>query len=149
MTTTPTISRTEATVQGSRGVLPAVPQPVRTSRGSNFEAYSWYYFRVSGVLILLLALTHLAIMHLINNVDVIDYKFVAARWASPFWRIFDWLLLTLTVTHGANGVRVAINDYVRRRGWQLVAHSVNWVLMILILMIGSVIIMYFQPVATR
>lgn len=110
---------------------------------SDFELWSWYYFRVSGVLLLFLALGHLAIVHLINSVDVIDYAFVAARWQTIGWRIYDWLLLFLAITHGQNGLRVIIDDYVRPRSWRTVAHTANWVCLGFFLALGTLTVVSF------
>ena len=68
--------------------------------GGNFELWSWYFFRVSGVLMLVLVFGHLLIVHIINNVDVINYEFVALRWQTLGWRAYDWLLLFLAIVHG-------------------------------------------------
>ncbi len=84
-----------------------------------FELFAWFFMRVSGILLLVLALGHLTIMHLINSVDAIDYAFVASRYAAPFWRTYDLLLLILALLHGLNGVRTIIDDYVRPREWRL------------------------------
>ena len=111
--------------------------------GSAFELWSWYFFRVSGVLLLLLAFGHVAIVHLINNVDVVNYAFVATRWQTIGWRVYDWLLLALTLTHGQNGLRVLIDDYVRGRGWRVLAHTLNWVLLGFFLALGSLTIASF------
>lgn len=119
----------------------ARPRPVNT-----FELYSWYFFRVSGILLLIFALTHLAVMHLINNVEVINYDFVRDRWASPLWRTFDLLLLTLGLTHGLNGARVLIYDYVQSRGWRLVSLSVLYTVGAFFLLIGAQVIITFNPV---
>ena len=97
----------------------------------------------------MLVLAHLGIVHLVFGVDQVDFNFVANRWSMPIWRIYDWLLLALAVTHGANGVRIAIDDYVRSPGWRLVAQSVNWVLMAIILMLGTTIVLVFQPPVGR
>lgn len=113
--------------------------------GSNFELYSWYFFRVSGLLLILLAITHVVIMHVINTVDEIDYDFVADRWNSPFWRAFDWLMLVLALLHGLNGARIAVDDYVRPRGWRVFAHSVLWSTLIIFLIIGSIAVVTFNP----
>ena len=110
---------------------------------NRLELWSWYYFRVSGVLLLLLAFGHMAIMHVINTVDVIDYHFVAQRWQTIGWRIYDWLLLFLAITHGQNGLRVLIDDYVRRRQWRLVAHTANWLLLGFFLALGTLTIATF------
>ena len=112
--------------------------------GSSFELWSWYFFRVSGVLLLLLAFGHLAIMHVVNNVDAIDYHFVAERWKTIGWRIYDWLLLVLAITHGQNGLRVLIDDYVRPPGWRAFAHTANWILLAFFLGLGTLTIAAFR-----
>lgn len=115
----------------------------RPARGS-FELWSWYYFRVSGVLLVFLAFGHMAIMHLINSVDMIDYAFVAERWQTVGWRIYDWLLLALALTHGQNGLRIMIDDYVRSRPARTLAHTANWVVLFVFLAIGTLTIATFQ-----
>jgi succinate dehydrogenase / fumarate reductase membrane anchor subunit len=111
--------------------------------GSNFELWSWYFFRVSGVLMLILVFGHLLIVHIVNNVDVIDYRFVAERWQTIGWRVYDWLLLFLAIVHGQNGLRVVIDDYVHRRGWRVVAHTANGVFLGFFLVLGTLTIVSF------
>jgi succinate dehydrogenase / fumarate reductase membrane anchor subunit len=113
---------------------------------SNFELFSWYFFRISGILLLFFALLHLLIMHLLNNVDVIDYNFIVQRWASPLWRTFDIMLLVLALTHGLNGARVLIYDYVHSRGWRTFAVTTLYVVGILFIVLGVQVILTFQPV---
>jgi len=115
------------------------------TRGNQFELYAWLFMRVSGLLLLFLALGHLAIMHLINNVDTIDYAFVANRLASPFWRLYDFLLLVLALVHGLNGLRVIVDDYVQSRGWRVVAMSALYTIGFIFLSIGSLVLFTFQP----
>lgn len=117
----------------------------RPRPNSNFELFSWYFFRISGILLLFFALLHLAIMHMINSVDVITYQWVADRWASPLWRTFDLMLLVLALTHGLNGVRVLIYDYVHSRGWRTFAVSVLYTVGILFILLGAQVILTFQP----
>lgn len=117
----------------------------RPRPGSNFELYSWYFFRITGVLMLFFVLGHLAIMHLINNVDVINYNFISSRWASPVWRTYDLILLFLSLTHGLNGVRVLIYDYIHPRGWRTFALSSLYTVGLLFLLLGSQVILTFQP----
>ncbi len=121
----------------------ARPRPM-----NNFELYSWYFFRVSGVLLLFLALGHLLIMHLINNVEVVNYQFVANRWASPLWRTYDILLLFLALAHGLNGVRVLIYDYIYSRGWRVFAMSALYVTALFFMLIGAQVIITFQSQIT-
>ena len=49
-----------------------------------FELFSWYFFRISGVLLIFLALIHLAIMHVSTDVSQTVYSYVAARYSNPF-----------------------------------------------------------------
>ncbi len=132
-----TTPRTRYTSKGSR------PKPA-----NQFELFSWYFFRVSGILLIVFAFGHLAIMHIINNVDVINYQFVADRWANPLWRTFDLILLTLALAHGLNGARVLIYDYVNSRGWRVFALSTMYVVGIFFLLIGAQVIITFNPVTT-
>ncbi len=69
--------------------------------------------RISGLVLVFLALIHFAIMHIANDVVATNAKFVAHRWSNPMWRMFDWSLLALGLLHGVNGVRLITDDYVR------------------------------------
>jgi succinate dehydrogenase / fumarate reductase membrane anchor subunit len=111
--------------------------------GSSFELWSWYFFRVSGVLMLVLVFGHLLIVHVINSVDVIDYNFVSTRWQNVGWRVYDWLLLFLAIVHGQNGLRVMIDDYVHARGWRTFAHTANWVFLGFFMVLGTLTIVSF------
>ena len=113
--------------------------------GSGFEVWSWYYFRISGLLLVFLALGHLVIMHVANSVDVIDYDWVAGRWASAGWRIYDWLLLALALSHGMNGLRVVLDDYIHARRWRFLALTALWSLFVFMLALGTWTVVTFQP----
>lgn len=114
-----------------------------------FELFSWYFFRISGVLLIFLALIHLAIMHVSNDVSQTVYSYVAARYSNPFWRVYDLLLLTLALLHGLNGLRIAIDDYVRPRGWRLLAQSTVWTIALAWWLMGMMTIITFQPGQTN
>jgi succinate dehydrogenase / fumarate reductase membrane anchor subunit len=54
------------------------------------ELWSWLFMRISGLVLLVLAVGHVLIMHALDEgVERVDYQFVEARWASPFWRTWD------------------------------------------------------------
>ena len=108
---------------------------------SGLELYAWLFMRMSGLCLLFLALGHLLIMHMIHNVDNIDFRFVAARYATPFWRTYDLLMLWLAMIHGVNGVRTVLVDYIRARGWRALSLASLFVVGFTLLALGSVAIL--------
>lgn len=114
---------------------------------SGVELYAWLFMRISGVVLLFMALAHLAIMHVINNIEVIDYRFVVRRYATPFWRTYDLVMLWLALIHGLNGVRTVVVDYVYARGWRVVSLASLYVVGFIFVALGSLVILTFQPVA--
>jgi len=112
---------------------------------SGLELYAWMFMRVSGLALLFLALGHLLIMHVIHNVDNIDFQFVAARYATPFWRTYDLLMLWSALIHGMNGVRTVLVDYIGARGWRAFSLASLYVLGFVLLALGSLAILTFQP----
>ena len=114
---------------------------------SGLELYAWLFMRISGVVLLFMALGHLCIMHIINNIEVINYAFVAKRFATPFWRTYDLVMLWLAMIHGVNGIRTLVDDYISARGWRLVSLASLYVGSFIILALGSLVIFTFQPVS--
>jgi succinate dehydrogenase / fumarate reductase membrane anchor subunit len=112
---------------------------------NNFEVYSWFFMRVSGVVLLVMVFGHLAIMHVINSVDTITYWWVAERLATPFWRTYDWIILVLALLHGMNGMRVIVDDYVHTRGKRTFCMAVLWVIGFIFLALGSLVLFTFTP----
>ena len=112
-----------------------------------FELWSWVFMRVSGVVLLFLALGHLAVMHLIHSVDEIDYWFVAHRYAGWLWRGYDLALLALAMLHGVNGARILIDDCVHPALWRRVALAALYAVCGGLLALGGYVAIFFQPVA--
>ena len=100
------------------------PRSLNRGPKQNFETWSWFFMRVSGLVLVFLALTHFALTHIINDVVETDAVFVAERWDNPLWRLFDWTLLALALLHGLNGLRWIIEDYVRADAKRALVKSV-------------------------
>ena len=117
------------------------------SRGhGSFDLYAWVFMRVSGVLLVLLVLCHFAIMHVLGDgLDRVNFAFVSGRWANPFWRIYDFAMLTLALLHGGNGLRVIIDDYARSDARRLLYQSVNFTVVGLTWALGTLTIFAFTP----
>jgi succinate dehydrogenase / fumarate reductase membrane anchor subunit len=113
----------------------------RTTR----EFYSWYFFRISGLLLVILALGHFLLMHAIHSILDVDYDFVVRRWTQVTWRAYDWLLLVLAVLHGFNGLRVVVNEHLPwaalRRPAQLLVGAAT----LLFLTLGTYVLVAFKP----
>src|SRR5207248_9746938 len=45
----------------------------------SFETWSWFFMRISGLVLLFLALIHFALTHIIHDVATPNYKFVQHR----------------------------------------------------------------------
>ena len=114
--------------------------------GTRFELWAWLFMRLSGILLLFLTVGHVLIMHVMETgVDRVNFEFVVERWQSPFWRTWDWMMLTLALLHGVNGVRVIIQDYVRGPGGRL---AWNWAFGIVgftLFVLGTIIVFTFDP----
>jgi succinate dehydrogenase / fumarate reductase membrane anchor subunit len=100
---------------------------------SKFELYMWFFTRVSGLLMLLLAAYSIIYANLIGGRGLMDAG-AQTRWAffpisfhvtsskvevtpnfqNAFWQFYSLLLFIFAATHGANGIRVILADYVRR-----------------------------------
>ncbi len=93
--------------------IPAPRTPQVRKKGANLEKAGWIYMRVSGVLLVVLIFGHLFVnLMLGEGIHGIDFAFVAGKFASPFWQVWDVLMLWLALIHGANGMRTIVNDYV-------------------------------------
>ncbi len=128
--------------------IPA-PRSQRTfgsSGRSNFELYSWLFMRISGLVLIFLVLGHLFIMNVLDGgVQRINFAFVAGRWSSPFWQVWDLLMLWLAQLHGGNGLRVIINDYAEHDTTRIWLKSALYASMVLVIVTGTLVIFTFDP----
>jgi succinate dehydrogenase / fumarate reductase, membrane anchor subunit len=121
----------------------ARPKPEASGR----ERFWWYFMRLSGLALVILALGHMFIMHVLVELTggEIDFAFVQSRWGTPFWRIYDLLLLVLAFVHGANGARVVVSDYVTHRRARSLIVGILLVLSGIWLVLGILVIALFDP----
>jgi succinate dehydrogenase / fumarate reductase membrane anchor subunit len=121
------------------------PRSRQRSR-TNFEMVSWVFMRVSGLILVFLVLGHLFIMNILDGgVQRINFAFVAGRYASPFWQMWDLLQLWLAMIHGTNGLRTVINDYAERDGTRFWLKTVLFTACVFILILGTYVIFTFDP----
>ncbi len=100
--------------------------------------------RLSGVVLLGLAVFHLLWMHFAIGVDNIDFQTVADRWSNPLWRIYDFALLVFALGHGVNGLRTVLEDYLQRPGRLLAVKGIVYTVGFVLLSMGTFIIFTFE-----
>ena len=111
-----------------------------------FETFTWYFMRISAIGLVFLAIIHLILNHVTTDVACTSYQQIAIRYANPYWRVYDWLLLTLALLHGMNGLRIVVDDYVRTRGWRLTLQSAVGILTLVFFLLGTITLITFHPV---
>jgi succinate dehydrogenase / fumarate reductase, cytochrome b subunit len=113
------------------------------------ERAFWYFLRVSGVLLVVLAGGHLFITHYMNVPSETTFEFVANRWANPLWITFDILLLFAALWHGMIGLRLATADLVKNRAVRQVLFGTIWAVGVAFTVLGLVNIFSFDVEAAR
>lgn len=106
----------------------------------NYETVAWKWMRYSGLLLIPLAWGHILIQDVLVGVHSIDLDYVAFRWASLGWRVYDFALLAFAFAHGVNGLRQVLQDFIKSEKTMRV---VSWGLLIfwlLVSLIGAVAI---------
>ncbi|GGI08449.1 succinate dehydrogenase [Isoptericola cucumis] len=105
--------------------------------------------RASGVVLLVLIFGHLWMNLMVGEgVHAIDFGFVAGKWASPLWQVWDLLMLWLAMIHGTNGVRTIINDYAQRDGTRMVLKGLLYLAFVVVVVLGTLVIFTFDPCPT-
>ncbi|WP_084075029.1 succinate dehydrogenase hydrophobic membrane anchor subunit [Demequina sp. NBRC 110052] len=112
----------------------------------NAERWSWLFMRFSGALLLVLIFTHLFVNLMTGDgVQQIDFAFVAGKWASPLWKVWDLLMLVLAMIHGGNGMRLLINDYAHRPRVRTFLLWLLGIAVVVVIVLGSLVIFTFDP----
>ena len=128
------------TIQAPRS--PARPR----QKGVNWEKWGWIYMRASGVLLLVLIFGHLFVNLVMGEgIKQVDFGFVAGKWASPFWQVWDTLMLWLALIHGTNGMRTLANDYLHVPLTNRVVKVALVVVCALLILLGTLVIYTFDP----
>ena len=121
------------------------PRTRQLSR-TNFEMWSWLFMRISGIVLVFLVLGHLLIMNILDGgVQRINFAFVAGRWSSPFWQVWDLMMLWLAMLHGTNGMRTIINDYAERDQTRFWLKMLLYIAAGFTILLGTLVIFTFDP----
>lgn len=120
----------------------------RVRPAGGFELFAWFFMRISGLFLVFLAVGHLLIMHVFNNIEDVNYDFVAQRWSDPkagvWWRLWDLSLISLAVIHGFNGLRQVLDEHIGKPTMRVLAHTLIWTSAIVLIGLGTYSILMFQ-----
>jgi succinate dehydrogenase / fumarate reductase cytochrome b subunit len=115
---------------------------------NRLEINIWLFIRVSGFLLIALALFHMFWLHFVISVEDITFNTIVQRWQDPvqgwFWRTYDFSLLVFAFTHGMLGARYSIEDYVHSLGLKRLLYLGAWATFIALILMGVFIIFFFN-----
>ena len=120
------------------------PRPL----SGGFEIAVWYFMRLSGVALFVLALLHFSVMHFVFDPSGQGSGFIAQRWGDVMIRSFDWLFLAIVMAHAFGGMRTVTMDYLHGRA-RTVTLMALYFLAAVIFAMGTMVVMNFpiKPVA--
>lgn len=125
---------------------PRRSNPAARRHGINWEKWGWLYMRASGFVLVVLIFGHLIANLMVGEgISAIDFAFVAGKYASPFWQVWDTAMLWLALVHGANGMRTLVNDYAVHRATRIILHTGLLASVIVLLILGTLVIVTFDP----
>jgi succinate dehydrogenase / fumarate reductase membrane anchor subunit len=131
-------------------IIIETPRSPRSRKGANWEKYGWLYMRASGAVLIVLIFGHLFVnLFTGQGIKGIDFAFVAGKWASPFWQVWDGLMLWLALIHGTNGMRTIVNDYAEREWVRKTLNVSLWVTCAALVALGTLVLFVFDPCVSK
>jgi len=130
-------------------------------RGFNLDYLMWLFTRLSGLGLFVLALIGAVGAMLLGAREQVDLPTlmrwtyfpnpnhvvnssipdVTLGWANAFWQIMMILVLFFGVTHGFNGLRMVIEDYLGQSVSQVLLRGVIFLLWLFFLVMGVFVIL--------
>jgi succinate dehydrogenase / fumarate reductase membrane anchor subunit len=110
-------------------------------QSGGFELGIWYWMRLSGVALFVLALTHFSVQHFISDPkDQTSGWIFNVAWNNALRRGLDWLMLLIVISHAVLGMRTVTMDYLKG-GARILALSALWLAGAFILVMGTIVVM--------
>jgi len=110
-------------------------------QSGGFELAAWYYMRLSGVALFVLALTHFSVQHFLTDPSNQTSNWIFAEaWNNAFRRGVDWLMLVFVLSHAFLGVRTVTMDYVKG-GARILLLSALYLIGVIVFAMGTIVVM--------
>jgi succinate dehydrogenase / fumarate reductase membrane anchor subunit len=78
----------------------------------SFETVAWKWMRYSAILLIPLVFGHVLLQDVVVGVHRMDAGYVTERWASIAIQVYDIALLAFAFSHGVNGLRQVLEDFI-------------------------------------
>jgi succinate dehydrogenase / fumarate reductase membrane anchor subunit len=109
-------------------------------QGGGFELAAWYFMRLSGVALFVLALTHFSVQHFLSDPKDQTAQWIFANaWNSVLRRGLDWLLLVFVLAHMILGMRTVTMDYIKG-GKRTLVLSLLYLAGAFVFMMGTIVV---------
>ncbi len=134
--------------------------------GWSFEYLMWIFTRISGIALFLLSFIGFAGAFILgarlyltnggyvdigalarwtffpnpNHVVNTNIPDVAVGWANAWWQIVQYVILFMGVTHGLNGLRVVIEDYLDRTWSRILLRGLLFLVWLFVMLFGIYVI---------
>ena len=115
------------------------------SEQNQLERYAFLFMRLTGSGLLFLAVGHMLIQHVLNSSGNLTIQFVAQQWNSWGWKTYDMFLLVFAITHGFNGLRGVLEDYIHSDSTMLWVKRILFVFAIITIIWAGIAISTFDP----
>lgn len=129
--------------------------------GFNLDFVMWVFTRISGIALIVLAIigvvgafwmgarTQMDIGTLMrwtyfpnpNHVVNSDIPDVTLGWANAYWQIMQMMIVFFGLSHGANGLRVVLEDYLEENWWRTFWRGLLFTLWLFMLIIAVYVIL--------
>jgi succinate dehydrogenase hydrophobic anchor subunit len=126
----------------------------------NLEFLMWVFTRVSGLSLILLAVIGISLGLLMGARSQMDLGTIMRwtffpnpnhvldseipdiyLWSNGFWQIMEILVVVFAATHGFNGLRVVLEDYISPGFWQGLLRFLIFLLWIFSALVGIYVIL--------
>jgi succinate dehydrogenase hydrophobic anchor subunit len=130
-------------------------------RGLTLEYTMWIFTRLSGLALIVLAVSGLIAALIMgartqmdlgtlmrwtffpnpNHVVNSNIPDVTLGWANGFWQVMQMLIIVFGVTHGFNGLRVVVEDFTGPSFWQPILRGLVFLLWLFVLIVAIYVIL--------
>lgn len=129
--------------------------------GFNLDFAMWVFTRISGIALIVLAIigvvgafwlgarTQIDLGTLMrwtffpnpNHVVNSDIPDVTLGWANAYWQIMQMMIVFFGLSHGVNGLRVILEDYLRESWWRTFWRGLLFFLWVFMLIVAIYVIL--------